>query len=206
MRIAFKFPSLILLMGVILLFCSQGCTTAQFNAQWQDDTREWASYVLNGVRLKIPRELPMMKINSQDWWFVISAHQVDNFSHGVSEAIDITCVAEDPKQVDSALKQTRQRINGAGGRTRVVDKPISGVKYFHPDGYVGRQSKTGDMHGTAIIGSSVGYVFSPREGVYVNVSLFKGHERISYDNWNPEREIFSEEERKLLDRIAALAQ
>jgi len=181
-----------------------GCRTAQFEANWSNDPDTWKEHLLNGVQVRVPSELPRLQLNPKRWWFVITAKQVDNFSQGVRQAIAISVDTKSTLPPEELIKQLTHRIRGLGGRTRVVESPVKGLQYFSPTVFEGKPTKGDGMKGTVISGTGFGYFFISSTGALVSVAMYGTlHPPVSYEDWRPETEIFPEQERKLVEAIAA---
>lgn len=143
-------------------------------------------------------------MNPDAWWFVIKAKQVDNFSQGVSQAIRVGVRRQSTLASEEVVKRQAHSIKEFGGNVHVVELPVKGVQYFSPTVFEGKVTKADGMKGTVIRGSSFGYFFTSATGALVSVSMFtNSHTPVDYESWSPETEIFTGQERTLVEAIAA---
>ncbi|KAF0179481.1 MAG: hypothetical protein FD161_1321 [Limisphaerales bacterium] len=194
----------VLLLTCLVPLCLASCRTAQFEANWSNDPSTWKEHLLNGVQVRVPSELPRLQMNPDAWWFVIKAKQVDNFSEGVRQAIQVSVRRQSTLPPEEVIKQRAHSIEELGGRVRVVESPVKGMQYFSPNGYEGKITKGDGMKGTVINGTGFGYFFISSTGALVNVAMYTtSHAPVNYADWRPETEIFPEQERKLVEAVAA---
>jgi hypothetical protein len=191
-----------LLTFLISLFLVPSCKTAFFDATWTNDTNTWKAYSLNEVGFQIPNELPLLKHNLNLWSFVIKARQSDNFSYGVREAVEVHIISESALSIETAEAHIVKSIEANGGRISSTDNPIKSILYYAPDAIKKPSDNKSSLPDLLVSGSSFGYIFNVRGTNFVQISFFNiDHTSVPYQKWNPEREIFTDEERELIKKI-----
>lgn len=166
--------------------------------QWNPDTATWTLHNVNGLEVKVPRELRLVQINQNTSAFALSGYEggrsSDYFGFIVRDGIYVKC------PLRKSFEQFRNSVEAHGGVILENGRTPEVFKYVFPVSSKFDQKTRKEITPAIITVTAYGWVFRSKEGLFCDVAIHKNHGDIARDRWSPEV-VFSPAEIELIGKV-----
>ncbi len=153
---------------------------------------------LNGLQVKYPHELPVVRCNQTTTAFAISGYEgnrsTDYFGFVVGNGVYVDYPAR------KSLEMLRKSVLAMDGKVIAEPKVAEAFQYLFPVSSEIDQKTGKKLVPSMVTVSSFGWFFTTSDGKVCGIRLQKWHAPVEHSNWKPES-VMTKEEIELLDKV-----
>lgn len=188
-------PATLVLVSFVLLSC---VAPALRTFAWSNDTSTWMTHNLNGLQVKYPHELPVVRYKQTTTAFAISGYEGNRSTDYLGLVVGNGVYVDYP--VRKSLEMLRESVLAKDGKIIGEPKAADTFQYLFPVSSEIDQKTGKKLIPSIVTVSSLGWYFKTAEGTVCGIRLQKWHAPVEYSNWKPES-VMTKEEIELLDKV-----